>query len=239
MMITSRATAKLLGLKRYFTGEPCIYGHVSERRTHNGVCIACEALPKNRQRAIVNANNAKDRNRKKDHEGFKSYQARLARERRAVLKIENPEMIKARDARTWAQRDKEASQEYMRKWRADNADHIREADREHQKRERAENINAHLSQNLRNRLNRAIKRNSAAGSAVRDLGCSIEQLKIHLEAQFAPGMSWDNWGEWHIDHIKPLSAFDLTDRAQFLAACNYSNLQPLWEAENLRKSNKV
>jgi hypothetical protein len=52
------------------------------------------------------------------------------------------------------------------------------------------------------------------------------------------GMSWANYGLWQIDHIQPLVAFDLTDREQFLKACNYTNLQPLWTIENLSKRSK-
>jgi hypothetical protein len=70
------------------------------------------------------------------------------------------------------------------------------------------------------------------------LGCSIDFLKIHLEVLFQSGMTWDNYGEWHIDHIKPLSKFDLTDSNQVLIACNYNNLQPLWAIDNLRKGAK-
>ena len=86
-------------------------------------------------------------------------------------------------------------------------------------------------------MSRAIKTNAKAGSAVRDLGCTIPELKAHLEAQFQPGMTWDNWSlkGWHIDHIKPLTSFDLTNREQFLQACHYTNLQPLWASENLSK----
>jgi hypothetical protein len=74
-------------------------------------------------------------------------------------------------------------------------------------------------------------------SAVRDLGCSVENLRLHLEALFTSGMSWDNYGRggWEIDHITPLSAFDLTDPAQALRAVHFTNLQPLWAAENLSK----
>lgn len=63
----------------------------------------------------------------------------------------------------------------------------------------------------------------------------------HLEAKFAPGMTWDNYGVdgWHIDHIMPLAAFDLTDEQQRQQACHYTNLQPLWAAENLAKGAKV
>lgn len=82
-----------------------------------------------------------------------------------------------------------------------------------------------------------------AGSAVRDLGCSIAELRAHLEARFKSGMTWTNWGRlpgsWQIDHIRPLASFDLTDRDQLLEACHYTNLQPLWWQENLKKGAKV
>ena len=95
-----------------------------------------------------------------------------------------------------------------------------------------------LSHNLRVRLYRALKDNYKIGSAVKDLGCTIQQLKQHLESKFQPGMSWDNHtlDGWHIDHIKPLSSFDLSDRKQLLEACHYTNLQPLWAKDNLSKS---
>jgi hypothetical protein len=89
---------------------------------------------------------------------------------------------------------------------------------------------------LRCRLRRAIKTNAKRGSAVSDLGCSVPQLLQHLEQQFADGMNWDNWGEWHIDHIKPLYKFDLLDREQFLEAVHFTNLQPLWAIDNYKKN---
>jgi len=103
------------------------------------------------------------------------------------------------------------------------------------------NIFFKLSKSLRVRLHHAIKNNYKTGSAVRDLGCSIEELKTYLESKFQPGMSWDNWSTrgWHIDHIIPLSSFDLTNREELLKACHYTNLQPLWAVDNLKKSNKM
>lgn len=92
-----------------------------------------------------------------------------------------------------------------------------------------------LVHSLRTRLRHALKNNQKTGSAVGDLGCSINSLKSYLEAQFKSGMSWDNHGEWHIDHIRPLSSFDLTNRKELLKACHYTNLQPLWKGENLEK----
>jgi len=113
--------------------------------------------------------------------------------------------------------------------------------REQNRRYRQTNLGLRIAQNLRRRLRSALKRNTKAGSAVRDLGCSIKHLKIHLENQFKVGMSWDNYGVhgWHIDHIKPLSSFDLSSKEQHLVACSYKNLQPLWCQENLSKGTKL
>jgi hypothetical protein len=105
------------------------------------------------------------------------------------------------------------------------------------------NLNFRLGSNLRRRLNHYLK----SGSAVRDLGCSIPELKIWLEQQFYPNpetgeqMSWENWSYngWHIDHVVPLCNFDLTDRKQLLKACHWFNLQPLWAKENLRKGDRT
>ncbi len=100
-------------------------------------------------------------------------------------------------------------------------------------------IDIKLAASLRNRTYLAIRDNQKSGSAVRDLGCTIPELKIYLEKQFKEGMVWENRGKWHIDHIIPLSSFDLTKREQFLIACNYKNLQPLWAKENMSKRNRV
>lgn len=78
-----------------------------------------------------------------------------------------------------------------------------------------------------------------AGSAVKDLGCTLMELMDHLESKFQDGMNWENYGEWHIDHIKPLSIFDLINEEDFKIAVHYKNLQPLWAIDNLKKSNKV
>jgi len=67
------------------------------------------------------------------------------------------------------------------------------------------------------------------------LGCRLSELASYLESKFLPGMSWDNRNLWHLDHIRPLKTFDLSDPTQLAAACHFTNLQPLWAADNLRK----
>ncbi len=106
---------------------------------------------------------------------------------------------------------------------------------------RANDLNFRLSQNLRSRLSSALRASATLklGSSIKDLGCSIGELRRFIEARFKPGMSWDNYGSWEIDHITPLAAFDLSDREQLLRACNYTNLQPLWAEENSRKGSKI
>lgn len=98
-----------------------------------------------------------------------------------------------------------------------------------------------LRRKLRERVRNLFRKDRNQGSAVRNLGCTILELKNHLESQFKPGMNWHNHGQfgWHIDHIKPLSKFDLNNEEQFLKAVHYTNLQPLWWRDNIIKSNKI
>ena len=101
-------------------------------------------------------------------------------------------------------------------------------------------VNCSIKRNLRNRINTMVKRNQAKKhtSTLKLIGCSVQFLKRHLQKQFKEGMEWDNYGEWHIDHIKPLSLFDLTQEEEQRKACHYTNLQPLWAFDNLSKGNK-
>ena len=126
---------------------------------------------------------------------------------------------------------------YHKKRNQENKEYIRSVQREYEKNQRANNIEWRIKKNLRCRLYYALKSNQKKGSAISDLGCSVEFLKDYLSLKFENGMSWDNYGEWHIDHIKPLSIFDLTDKKQFKKACHYTNLQPLWAEDNIKKSN--
>ncbi len=100
-------------------------------------------------------------------------------------------------------------------------------------------IQYRLSNNLRSRLRLALKNNQKLGSAVLDLGCSVGELKEYLEGKFQPEMSWNNYGDWHIDHVLPLSSFDLTNEEEFKKACHYTNLQPLWAEDNLKKGASI
>ena len=71
------------------------------------------------------------------------------------------------------------------------------------------------------------------------LGCSFETARKHIESLFKPGMSWNNYGKWHMDHIIPCASFDLRCPVQQLACCHYTNLQPLWAFDNMSKGSQI
>ena len=98
-----------------------------------------------------------------------------------------------------------------------------------------------LSLLLRTRIIKALKVKSwnKANTTADILGCDFETVKLHLEKQFVDGMNWDNHGlfGWHIDHIIPLAS--ATTEKELLKLCHYTNLQPLWAEDNLKKSDKL
>ena len=94
---------------------------------------------------------------------------------------------------------------------------------------------------LRSRLRNACKKAGAKrGARMMDLlGCSLDFLRDYLAAQFTPGMTWKNHGAWHIDHKRPCASFDLTKESEQRICFHYTNLQPLWGIDNIKKADNV
>lgn len=97
------------------------------------------------------------------------------------------------------------------------------------------NVNFKLRMYLRSRIWSALKRNIKSAKTMKLIGCNIADLKIYLQKKFTKGMSWDNYGKWHVDHIKPCSAFDLSKPREQRKCFNWRNLQPLWAKDNYAK----
>ena len=95
-----------------------------------------------------------------------------------------------------------------------------------------------LKNNLRNRFNSMLRNGYKKSSVLTYVCCPFEHLKLHLQSLFKDGMTWDNYGEWHVDHILPLIAFSSTEE-DLRKVWHYSNLQPLWAIDNLKKGDKV
>jgi hypothetical protein len=98
-----------------------------------------------------------------------------------------------------------------------------------------------IERSLRSRSRQALKGAYKQDTTEKILGTSFENAKAHIESQWMEGMNWSNYGlfGWHIDHIMPLSSFDLTNEDEQRKAFHYTNLQPLWAIDNLKKSNKI
>lgn len=106
------------------------------------------------------------------------------------------------------------------------------------KNKRKTNLTYKLQMNLRSRVRKVANYAQRAGSTIELLGCSYQELRRHLESKFDERMSWENYGEWHIDHIRPCASFDLLDVEQQRLCFHYSNLQPLWAEDNYTKGSK-
>ena len=137
--------------------------------------------------------------------------------------------------RAWAKAHPEVMSASHQKWRSNGG---QEKMNEYNRKKWATDVNYRLGKILRHRVRVWIGKNRAA-SASELLGCTIENFKIHIESQFQPGMTWENHGkDWEIDHIMPISIFDLSKSEHQKRCFHFSNHQPLPKAENRRKSNK-
>jgi vacuolar-type H+-ATPase subunit E/Vma4 len=169
----------------------------------------------------------------------KEYRRRTAEHRKEYVRRhyeENGNAIKTRMKEYRSRPEvREAERQYMQEYRERNREKIRQKDKERYRND----LQYRLKTLLRNRLGCAVISKAKSGSAVRDLGCTIDEFIAYISQKFEYGMTWDNWGEWHLDHIVPLSSFDLTDREQFKTACHYTNMQPLWAVDNMSKKDRV
>ena len=96
--------------------------------------------------------------------------------------------------------------------------------------------NRRIAKSLRGRLRNLVDYGMRLHPLRSLVGCSLDDLRVHIEKQFSEGMTWKNKGKWHIDHIRPCASFDLTDPEQQKQCFHFSNLQPLWARDNLRKA---
>lgn len=141
--------------------------------------------------------------------------------------------------RAWSKRNREKAAARMRNWRAVNKTECRKHHREEMQRRFKNDPNFRFENQMRCRIRHALKNKGVkSSSTVKLLGASIPFVRGYLESKFLPGMGWHNHGEWHIDHRRPCASFDLSDPEQQRACFHYSNLQPLWAVDNLRKGVK-
>ena len=194
-----------------------------------------------RNRDKILESQKKDRIKNKEKHSKKAKKYRIKNrgeiiERRKKHYAKNKQKIRARNEK-WATENRVWVREYRKKYQIEN----REARREYTRKRLLNDMNFKLALTLRTRIRTAIKKGYKNTSSMELLGCTIEELKNHLESQFQLFMNWDNHGMygWHMDHIVPIAKFDLTDPEQQKLCFHYTNLQPLWAKDNLRKHDKL
>ena len=137
-------------------------------------------------------------------------------------------------------------EEILKKWKKyylENKEKINIYKNKYQKKRKKTDPKYKILVTLRNRIFSALKNNqngmaSKSKNTKKLLGCTVDELWIHLEKQFKPGMTRKNHGKWHIDHIIPCSSFDLTRPEEQVKCFHYTNLQPLWAIDNFIKGAK-
>jgi len=147
---------------------------------------------------------------------------------------ENKESIRTRH-REYYKENKEKMNELTKKWYNENKERVNKYIRERKE----TNPSFKIRVNLASRICKAIKPGHKSAKTMNLIGCTIEELKQHLQEKFEDGMTFDNYGEWHIDHIKPCIAFNLLDPEEQRKCFNWENLQPLWAKDNMSKGGKL
>ena len=127
-----------------------------------------------------------------------------------------------------------------KKYKINNKDKINAYRRNREKFRRKIDHSYRLITNQRTRISGILKTHKT-DKTLDQLGCSAQFLRTYIESKFLEGMTWDNYGQhgWHVDHIIPCSTFDLTDQTQQQICFHYTNLQPLWAIDNIKKGNKI
>jgi hypothetical protein len=182
----------------------------------------------------------------------KDYYLNVLKPRNSTPEAKKKARIKAASRR---KADPERARRLDREWYARRKEHIlpkkyarrktekaREHNRIYERQKRLADPRYKLSKSLRTRLRKALLGIKKEKTTLELLGCTREFLVSYIEGLFLEGMNWDNYGfgkdKWSLDHIIPLSHFDLSDRSQLKLAAHYSNLQPMWCSDNFRKGNR-
>ena len=143
----------------------------------------------------------------------------------------------------WYEENKEKWNQYIKEYREKNIDKIRETKRNYERNRKATDPIYKIINNFRTAIYQVLKENNVQknGHYFEVLQYTPDELISHLENQFKDGMTWDNYGDWHVDHILPISIHNIQEIGddEFIKCWSLSNLQPMWGEDNIRKSNKV
>jgi len=207
-------------------------------RNKNGLhcwCKSCRKIyhkeHKNEKALYDKEYNLKNKNRikKERNQWYLKNRKRILKERKEWRKIRKEELKKQK--RNYYLKNKEKIKQY----RVDN----RDKSNAYSKNRRRKDPWFKFRQNLSGRIWKALKGINKSKTTMILIGCDAEYLKNYLESKFSEGMTWENYGKWHIDHIRPCASFDLSKSTEQRKCFHYTNLQPLWALDNMMKGSKT
>lgn len=220
----------------------------TQKDSHNSWCKDCmkekikeyqkQYRQKNKQKIQKQAKKYYQQNKEKLTKATKDWRNSHEQEikkYRKEYKEKNKDKIKKQDKK-YQQEHKQQKRNYDKKYKQTH----KLQRNKHRKERRKTDINYKLIEYLRNRIRYVLKGKNNSKSTMSLIGCTILELKQYLKKKFKKDMSWDNYGYygWHVDHIKPCASFDLSKKSEQKNCFHYTNLQPLWAEENLKKGIK-
>ena len=202
-----------------------------QKKGKHGVCGRCKKCIKQYHKQRYEE--IKDNKKRYDKQYYQENKERKKQYQKQYYQ-ENKERKKDH-YKQYCQKNKERIKQYHEQYRQKNKERIKQ----YKKQRRQSDPMFKLRCNLGNRTSRAFKvKGFSKNSKTREiLGVEWEVVKKHIERQFTKGMSWDNYGKWHVDHIVPLASAKTEE--EVVKLCHYSNLQPLWAEDNLSKNDKI
>jgi hypothetical protein len=189
---------------------------------------------KNKERILKDFSDRRLKRTKEEQEYVRTYSKEYC--------FKNKKQMDAQ-ARLYNKTHREQINAKQREYRKNNKDkfkfyYLTNGKKRHKERYKSD-LNYRITFNLRGRLHSAlkIKKIKQTAPSLELIGCTVGELRVYIEAQFMPGMSWENYrhNTWHIDHIKPVNTFNLTDPEQQKECFHYTNLRPLWAKDNLKR----
>lgn len=230
MQIITRNEAIQIGLKKYFTGTECKNGHISERQVINSTCLECA-------RESYKRMSIKQEYKQKVKKYHQLPQSILRRNQlRNIPGTKQKSSNRTKIFRS-TEEYKEKRRIFDRSYR--KLPHVKKAynERRNAYRKTPKGRSILIIRLLIKRILDSKKKNFRR--SIQILGYSYEDFISHIESQFAPGMSWMNHGDWHIDHVIPINYFIKNGINNPSVINSLSNLRPLWASENLLKGDKV
>lgn len=253
MQIISRKQAIELGERHYFTGKPCKNGHVEKRLVCNCACVICSRIKSYERSKIESVKIQNKINKQKESYKEKQKEYNKTDKAKELRKKRYRDSKNYQKKKEYREKNKEAHKKYMNEYYNKNrekliADQKTRASSNEYKEKRKEYIrnwqkefrntkNGKIICLMRKLISRIVLNKTERTENA--LGYSKKEFMAHIERQFLKGMNWDNFGEWHIDHIVPVSFFIKTkiDDPKIINAL--SNLRPIWAKDNLSKHSKI